>query len=104
MDLRDMIEDLREEQYGTLRTRCHNRCRAMKLEYKYSHEMDLNNIRYIKTGALTMKFDTFAPASAEPLGVLCSGNVILKIFCRAQLATVAKLQKAHRIDPAPATR
>ncbi|KIX07928.1 uncharacterized protein Z518_02582 [Rhinocladiella mackenziei CBS 650.93] len=68
--IRDLIEDLREEQHGTLRDRHRNRYRAIKLEYKYNYEMDLKILRYIKTGSLMMKVDTFAPDFAEPLGWL----------------------------------
>lgn len=70
MDLRDEIEDLRDERDGTLRNKYRNKYRAMKLEYKHCFEMDLNVLRYIRTGSLTMKVDAFAPAFAEPLSWL----------------------------------
>lgn len=67
MDIRDEIEELLDEQDGRLRDTDRNKYRARKLELKQSFEMDLNVLRYMKTGSPTIKVDAFAPAFAEPL-------------------------------------
>ncbi|KAK5055664.1 hypothetical protein LTR69_008038 [Exophiala sideris] len=66
-DLAMEVVDKREDRGGILRNSDTYRFRALKLEHKYCYDMDVQILRFMKTGSLTVSVDSRAPSFAGPL-------------------------------------